>query len=287
METDLAVCELPCEVWLLILFHVYEKGFDWCWEDIEYLPPFLTTVCKSWHCALTTLPLSSLPCLALTLACEDPPNLTEPLILFFREIWIPPIFRETIFTDRKLPLLNPNDDSILLPVAGRTSFGAGLTAIIDWLFEKKFINNKPFEGVCNHYIWPTSKAKLALDILDTADLTRNCFDDYGTDIRFLCKKAYCLMGVYAVTSRRSFHAIEFELSNEFYNRSVPVVLVANASDIVGLERKVSRADGLECARRHKWIYIETSAKTGHNVDLLFNLVMKLAYQQLHDKLDIF
>ncbi|MBA7586374.1 hypothetical protein ES708_28372 [subsurface metagenome] len=47
---------------------------------------------------------------------------------------------------------------------------------------------------------------------------------------------------------------------------VPVLLVGNKSD---LERKVSRKEGLDYAIKHGFLFIECSAKTGENVDDMF------------------
>ncbi|QEE15308.1 GTP-binding protein [Promethearchaeum syntrophicum] len=47
---------------------------------------------------------------------------------------------------------------------------------------------------------------------------------------------------------------------------VPVLLVGNKSD---LERKVSRQEGLNYAIEHGFLFIECSAKTGENVDEMF------------------
>jgi len=54
----------------------------------------------------------------------------------------------------------------------------------------------------------------------------------------------------------------------YLNANIPILLVGNKIDLIK-ERVVPSSNGLKLANEQKFIYTETSAKTGENVDNLF------------------
>ncbi|CAG9310748.1 unnamed protein product [Blepharisma stoltei] len=79
--------------------------------------------------------------------------------------------------------------------------------------------------------------------------------------------------VYDVTSRGSFEHLTNWVSEAMANapRTVVAALVGNKIDREE-ERKVLFEEGQKFANDHQMIYLETSAKTGWNVDNVFNFV---------------
>lgn len=78
--------------------------------------------------------------------------------------------------------------------------------------------------------------------------------------------------VYSVHDRSSFDAVTRvwlpALRAELRDKA-DFVLVANQVDNEGTQREISRAEGRALAKELGFSYIETSAKTGHNVEKLF------------------
>lgn len=80
--------------------------------------------------------------------------------------------------------------------------------------------------------------------------------------------------VFDTTNRESFMNLE-----EWYDEVMKIadphkpvfVLIGNKDDQVK-QRQVSREDGLRFARNHSMDYIETSAKSGHNVEEAFQIL---------------
>ena len=58
------------------------------------------------------------------------------------------------------------------------------------------------------------------------------------------------------------------------------VLVANKSDMPESEKKVSSERGAELAEKHGLSFFETSAKSGHNVNEVFQQIATSIIKQL-------
>jgi GTPase KRas len=83
--------------------------------------------------------------------------------------------------------------------------------------------------------------------------------------------------VYSIASRSTFNRLKiFQQSIFRIKRQKPIfILVGNKCDKTH-EREVTKAEGVALARSFGCSFLETSAKTGHNVELLFtNLVRGL------------
>nr|XP_039258226.1 ras-related protein Rab-39B-like [Styela clava] len=88
--------------------------------------------------------------------------------------------------------------------------------------------------------------------------------------------------VYDVSSSASFSHIERwmeEASAHVAPRSILFILIGQKSDLEE-ERKVTQEQGALFARKHKMPFIETSAKTGYNVEEAFHVLTECIYRQL-------
>lgn len=85
--------------------------------------------------------------------------------------------------------------------------------------------------------------------------------------------------VFDVNNRGSFYDIHQwvrELKRK--EKDVPMILVGNKIDLVG-QREVSREEAEEVANQYGIIYVETSAKTGENVQETFRAASTIALRR--------
>ncbi|KIJ45750.1 hypothetical protein M422DRAFT_166602 [Sphaerobolus stellatus SS14] len=89
--------------------------------------------------------------------------------------------------------------------------------------------------------------------------------------------------VYSIASRASFDRLEiFRQSMLRVKRTKPIfMLVGNKCDKSN-EREVTRDEGVELARTFECEFLETSAKTGVNVERLFTLLVRKLRDARHD-----
>ena len=105
-----------------------------------------------------------------------------------------------------------------------------------------------------------------LDILDTAGQ-----EEYSAMRDQYCRSGDCFLLVFSITSRSSFD--EAEMLIQFCQRvrdsdDVPMLLVGNKVDLEN-ERQVAQREANEFAQSHGMPYLETSARTRHNVEEAF------------------
>ncbi|TPX32825.1 hypothetical protein SmJEL517_g04169 [Synchytrium microbalum] len=87
--------------------------------------------------------------------------------------------------------------------------------------------------------------------------------------------------VYSTTLKSSFEAVEKfrdQVVRVKDNEKTPVILVGNKNDLPS-ERQVTREEGLALAKRLKCEFIETSAKTGVNVEKAFFQLIRMVRVQ--------
>ncbi len=79
--------------------------------------------------------------------------------------------------------------------------------------------------------------------------------------------------VYDVTNRESFANLArwLEETRSYSNDKISLMLVGNKSDLAD-KRVVSQEEGAEFAKRHQLMFVETSAKTNSNVELVFSML---------------
>jgi len=106
-----------------------------------------------------------------------------------------------------------------------------------------------------------------------------CWDTAGTEsFRSITRSYYrgaagCLL-VYDVTSRASFANISTWLADvrEHADPGLTCILVGNKVDLCedgGRERQVTAEEGEAFAKEHDLLFVESSAKSGQNVELAF------------------
>ena len=109
-----------------------------------------------------------------------------------------------------------------------------------------------------------------LDILDTAGQ-----EEYSAMRDQYMRTGQCFLLIFSITSRSSFD--EAHMLVEFCRRvkdtdDIPMVVVGNKVDL-DYERQVSYEEAEQFAKSQGLTYIETSAKTSHNVqEAFFNVV---------------
>ncbi|XP_072044544.1 ras-related protein Rab-26-like isoform X2 [Amphiura filiformis] len=113
-------------------------------------------------------------------------------------------------------------------------------------------------------------SKVKLQIWDTAGQER-----FRSVTHAYYRDAHALLLLYDVTNRQSFENIRAWVSEiqEYANDDVVVMLLGNKSDMVS-ERVVKKEEAEKLAKDHGVAYMETSAKSGLNVELAFVAVAK-------------
>ncbi|XP_012234395.1 ras-related protein Rab-37-like isoform X1 [Linepithema humile] len=111
---------------------------------------------------------------------------------------------------------------------------------------------------------------IKLQIWDTAGQER-----FRSVTHAYYRDAHALLLLYDVTNKTSYDNIRAWLSEirEHANEDVVIMLLGNKSDC-GTERIVKREDGERLAHEYKVPFMETSAKTGLNVELAFLAVAR-------------
>ncbi|XP_021183547.1 ras-related protein Rab-37 isoform X2 [Helicoverpa armigera] len=107
--------------------------------------------------------------------------------------------------------------------------------------------------------------KVKLQIWDTAGQER-----FRSVTHAYYRDAHALLLLYDVTNKISFDNIRAWLGEirEYAQDDVVIMLLGNKSDS-GLERAVRREEGQRLAREYQVAFMETSAKTGLNVEAAF------------------
>ncbi|KAJ5066568.1 ras-related protein rab-5c [Anaeramoeba ignava] len=119
---------------------------------------------------------------------------------------------------------------------------------------------------------PFGNEEAKMEIWDTAGQER-----YHSLARMYYRGAYAAVIVYDITNKESFIKAK-EWAKELHQQipeEINIVLVGNKSDLESL-RTVSFDEASDYAKSSGYIFLETSAKTGENVDdVFFSLAEKL------------
>ena len=95
-------------------------------------------------------------------------------------------------------------------------------------------------------------------------------ENFKSIIKGYYKNSACAIITYDITNRQSFNNL-IDWIDDCRNlspKTIYIVLVGNKSDLEN-ERKVSTEEGKELAEKYGFIFFETSAKTGENVNEVF------------------
>ncbi|KAJ9600927.1 hypothetical protein L9F63_000874, partial [Diploptera punctata] len=114
------------------------------------------------------------------------------------------------------------------------------------------------------------QSKVKLQIWDTAGQER-----FRSVTHAYYRDAHALLLLYDVTNKTSFDNIRAWLGEirEYAQDDVVIMLLGNKADC-GSERVVRKEDGERLAREYNVAFMETSAKTGMNVELTFMAVAR-------------
>ena len=120
--------------------------------------------------------------------------------------------------------------------------------------------------------------KYRLQIWDTAGQ-----ENYRSITRAYYKNSVCAILVYDITNRDSFEHISNWIEDCLSQspKTVFMVLVGNKSDL-NEQRKVSLEEGQQMAKNNNMMFFETSAKSGANVDKIFEQSAKEIDSKLNE-----
>ncbi|XP_063077574.1 ras-related protein Rab-37-like isoform X1 [Engraulis encrasicolus] len=112
--------------------------------------------------------------------------------------------------------------------------------------------------------------KVKLQIWDTAGQER-----FRSVTHAYYRDAQALLLLYDITRKSSFDNIRAWLTeiHEYAQKDVVIMLLGNKADMAA-ERVIKHEDGEKLAKEYGVPFMETSAKTGLNVELAFNAIAK-------------
>uniref|UniRef100_A0A3Q1FCS4 small monomeric GTPase n=1 Tax=Acanthochromis polyacanthus TaxID=80966 RepID=A0A3Q1FCS4_9TELE len=151
--------------------------------------------------------------------------------------------------------------------------GVGKTSLLVQFDQGKFIPGSFSAtvgiGFTNKVI-AVDNVNIKLQIWDTAGQER-----FRSVTHAYYRDAHALLLLYDITSKSSFDNIRAWLTeiHEYAQSDVVIMLLGNKADMSS-DRAIRRDEGERLAREYSVPFMETSAKTGVNVDLAFTAVAK-------------
>ena len=115
-----------------------------------------------------------------------------------------------------------------------------------------------------------NKTKYRVQIWDTAGQ-----ETFRSITRAYYKNSVCACLVYDITDRNSFNDIQnwYDDCKKQTAKTIQIVLIGNKSDLEN-NRQISYDEGKNLADKNNFIFLETSAKTGKNINDIFELSVK-------------
>ena len=170
------------------------------------------------------------------------------------------------FTRERSTIRNPYDYAFKVMLIGDS--GVGKTCVLIRFKDGAFLSGSFISTVGIDFRNKTIEVdlkKVKLQIWDTAGQER-----FRSITHAYYRDAQALLLLYDVGSRKSFENTRAWLSEikEYAPHEAVVMLLGNKCDI-SKERQVKREDGEKLAADYSVPFLETSAKTGMNVDLAF------------------
>ncbi|XP_018409588.1 PREDICTED: ras-related protein Rab-37 isoform X3 [Nanorana parkeri] len=132
-----------------------------------------------------------------------------------------------------------------------------------------------YDLACKNKVITLDGLKVNLQIWDTAGQER-----FRSVTHAYYRDAQALLLLYDVTNKASFDNIRAWLTevHEFAHKDVVIMLLGNKCDVTST-RVVRREDGESLAKEYGIPFMETSAKTGINVELAFLAVARALKQR--------
>jgi len=124
--------------------------------------------------------------------------------------------------------------------------------------------------------------QIKLQIWDTAGQ-----ESFRSITRSYYRGAAGALLVYDITRRETFNHLTrwLEEARQNANPNMVIMLIGNKSDLEH-RRQVTREEGEKFAKEHSLIFLETSAKTAHNVEEAFIQTAAKIYEQICAGMDI-
>ncbi len=118
--------------------------------------------------------------------------------------------------------------------------------------------------------------KIKLQIWDTAGQEK-----YRSITKTLFLKAQGILALFDITSENSFINIKnwLFLIKEECNSDIPIIIVGNKNDLEN-KRVVEKEKAIEYAKQQNIEYIETSSKTGENIEKTIYLIVEKVLQKV-------
>ncbi|KAI9203115.1 ras-related protein rab-2A-like protein [Polychytrium aggregatum] len=161
--------------------------------------------------------------------------------------------------------------------------GVGKSCILLRFTNREYIPTETTIGIeFGSQVVTVEDRKLKLQIWDTAGQ-----ESFRSISRAYYRGAIGCLLVYDMTRRDSFNHLLTWLEDvrQHGNEDIITMLVANKSDLAS-KRVVSRAEGEAFAKKHNLLYIETSAKSGENVEEAFLELAQEIYSALNLSQDL-
>ena len=126
-------------------------------------------------------------------------------------------------------------------------------------------------------IEPYENWLMRMQIWDTAGIERyrdiRIYIIKNTSLISYFKGVNWVVVVYDITSRESFDKVEaFVKETKEYAPKKNIIFIWGNKIDMNRERVISTEMGLKAAERHNAYFIETSAKDGTNIEIIFNLI---------------
>ncbi|XP_046680102.1 ras-related protein Rab-37 isoform X2 [Homalodisca vitripennis] len=173
------------------------------------------------------------------------------------------------------PVLNPVEVcDLICKVMLLGDSGVGKTCLLVRFRDNLFLSGNFISTVgidFRNKVVAVDETKVKLQIWDTAGQER-----FRSVTHAYYRDAHALLLLYDVTNKTSFDNIRAWLGEirEYAQDDVVIMLLGNKADCHSSERMIRREDGERLAKEYNVTFMETSAKTGLNVELAFMAIAR-------------
>jgi len=182
------------------------------------------------------------------------------------------------------------------PPQVRESFlakGAKLCFLGDAGVGKSSILLRYISGTFRDYVEPTIGAAFATKthiLSDSRTVKFELWDTAGTErykslAPMYYRNALCTLIIYDITSYKTYERAKVWLSEVISQNSnsssppIPVIILVGCKTDLASSRQVDRSEAEKYVQENHWAYAECSAKTGENVNQVFDLVANLLWEK--------